>query len=74
MKGSFDDPESFHRLAEQVRELDECFGTGGNHAFYLSIPPKWFGPVCENLAASGRASHSIYAPENLSARGVPKLP
>lgn len=53
VEGTFDDPEGFTRLAEQVRELDESFGTSGNHAFYLSIPPKWFGPVCENLAASG---------------------
>ena len=28
-------------------------GTGGNHAFYLSIPPGFFSTVCEQLDRSG---------------------
>jgi glucose-6-phosphate 1-dehydrogenase len=51
--GTFDDAEAFDRLAETVRSLDTERGTGGNHAFYLSIPPKFFAEVCEQLERSG---------------------
>ena len=51
--GAFDDAEAFAQLARTVAELDEEQGTGGNHAFYLSIPPSWFATVCEQLQACG---------------------
>jgi len=53
--GSFDDDAAFDELARVVKELDEHRGTGGNHAFYLSIPPGFFGLVCEQLQRSGLA-------------------
>ena len=55
MPGEFSDDDAFDRLAETVRSLDEQQGTGGNYAFYLSIPPKFFGVVCKQLARSGLA-------------------
>ena len=51
--GTFDDPEAFDLLAETVRALEKERGTGGNHAFYLSIPPGFFSTVCEQLDRSG---------------------
>ncbi|YAL81902.1 glucose-6-phosphate dehydrogenase [Dermacoccaceae bacterium W4C1] len=51
--GTFDDPAAFDLLAETVAELDKERGTGGNHAFYLSIPPGFFSVVCEQLERSG---------------------
>ncbi len=51
--GDFDDEAAFDRLAETVNALDAERGTGGNHAFYLSIPPKFFSLVCEQLDRSG---------------------
>jgi glucose-6-phosphate 1-dehydrogenase len=51
--GDFDDDAAFDRLAETVNALDAERGTGGNHAFYLSIPPKFFSLVCEQLDRSG---------------------
>ncbi|WP_347042574.1 glucose-6-phosphate dehydrogenase [Brachybacterium nesterenkovii] len=51
--GAFDDASAFERLTEVVGELDRTRGTGGNHAFYLSIPPSAFPDVCEQLANSG---------------------
>ena len=51
--GSFDDDAAFDTLAEVVAELDRVRGTGGNHAFYLSIPPKSFPVVTKQLARSG---------------------
>jgi len=51
--GEFGDAEAFEQLAHVVRDLDAERGTGGNHAFYLSIPPGAFPLVCQQLAASG---------------------
>ncbi|MCI1261744.1 MAG: glucose-6-phosphate dehydrogenase [Tetrasphaera jenkinsii] len=53
VSGSFDDDDAFDRLAETLAELDESRGTGGNHAFYLSIPPGSFSTVCRQLERSG---------------------
>lgn len=53
VSGTFDDPAAYRRLADTVQELDASRGTGGNHAFYLSIPPSWFPVVCERLAETG---------------------
>ena len=40
VQGSFDDDHAFDRLELTVADLDRVRGTGGNHAFYLSIPPE----------------------------------
>ncbi|EUA55164.1 glucose-6-phosphate dehydrogenase [Mycobacterium intracellulare 1956] len=53
--GAFDDDEAFARLAETLDKLDAERGTGGNHAFYLAIPPKSFPVVCDQLHKSGLA-------------------
>ncbi|MFB4318670.1 glucose-6-phosphate dehydrogenase [Actinomadura sp. 21ATH] len=55
--GEFHDPGAFDALAMAVKELDESRGTGGNYAFYLSIPPKFFPQVVEQLQRSGLAEH-----------------
>jgi glucose-6-phosphate 1-dehydrogenase len=51
--GEFSDDAAFERLAAEVRDLDVERGTGGNYAFYLSIPPKFFPQVVEQLQRSG---------------------
>ncbi|NHD17617.1 MULTISPECIES: glucose-6-phosphate dehydrogenase [Actinopolyspora] len=56
--GSFDDPGTFERLSQTIKELDEERGTGGNHAFYLSVPPGAFQTVLTNLSQSGLAEQS----------------
>jgi glucose-6-phosphate 1-dehydrogenase len=53
VQGSFDDPEAFRELKRTVDDLDAERGTLGNHAFYLSIPPKMFPVVTEQLKLSG---------------------
>lgn len=55
VQGTFDDDASFDRLSETLDKLDAERGTGGNHAFYLSIPPDAFPVVCEQLQRSGLA-------------------
>jgi glucose-6-phosphate 1-dehydrogenase len=55
VSGEFDDDAAFSRLKETITELDRDQGTMGNHAFYLSIPPKSFPLVTEQLRHSGLA-------------------
>jgi glucose-6-phosphate 1-dehydrogenase len=58
VQGTFDDDAAFERLRDTLHKLDEERGTGGNHAFYLSIPPNAFPQVCEQLSRSGLADKS----------------
>ncbi|MFV0254098.1 MAG: glucose-6-phosphate dehydrogenase [Beutenbergiaceae bacterium] len=53
VSGEFGDDKAFKRLARTIDRLDEERGTGGNHAFYLSIPPGQFPVVCEQIAEAG---------------------
>ena len=53
--GDFDDDLAFDTLRQTIEELDEVRGTGGNHAFYLSIPPGFFGDVVGQLKEHGLA-------------------
>ncbi|WP_300264848.1 glucose-6-phosphate dehydrogenase [Microbacterium sp.] len=53
VSGEFDNPASFQKLRETVEKLDVERGTMGNHAYYLSIPPKSFPLVAKQLKESG---------------------
>ena len=54
--GEFDDTAAFAKLTATIDELDRDRGTMGNHVFYLSIPPKSFPIVTEQLRDSGLAA------------------
>ncbi len=58
VSGSFSDDAAFDQLAACVRELDAERGTGGNYAFYLSIPPGQFPTVVQQLKRSGLSDPS----------------
>jgi glucose-6-phosphate 1-dehydrogenase len=53
--GEFSDDTAFDRLKTTITELDAKMGTMGNHAFHLSIPPRSFPVVTEQLKRSGLA-------------------
>ncbi len=53
--GEFADDVAFETLRSTLAELDKARGTGGNHAFYLSIPPRFFGDVVAQLKKHGLA-------------------
>jgi glucose-6-phosphate 1-dehydrogenase len=55
VSGRHDDPEAFDRLKATVDELDQQRGTSGNHTFYLSIPPRDFPIVVDQLERAGLA-------------------
>jgi glucose-6-phosphate 1-dehydrogenase len=54
--GEFDDDAAFDTLRQTVQELDRARGTAGNHAFYLSIPPRFFADVIGQLKEHGLAN------------------
>ncbi|HEY2765359.1 MAG TPA: glucose-6-phosphate dehydrogenase [Pseudonocardiaceae bacterium] len=56
--GQFDDDDAFDRVADVVGTLDRERGTGGNFAFYLSIPPDKFPVVLKQLARTGLAEQN----------------
>jgi glucose-6-phosphate 1-dehydrogenase len=55
VSGRHDDPEAFAKLKATVDELDKERGTSGNHTFYLSIPPRDFPLVVDQLEKAGLA-------------------
>ena len=71
VQGQFDDPAGYARLAAVLEELDAGGGTRGNRMFYLATPPSQFGPIVEQLGASGLARKGAFDAE--SARGGPAV-
>ncbi|MFE5211481.1 glucose-6-phosphate dehydrogenase [Streptomyces sp. NPDC056600] len=53
--GDFDDDHAFEQLREAVEQLDTSRGTSGNYAFYLSVPPRFFPRVVQQLEKHGLA-------------------
>jgi glucose-6-phosphate 1-dehydrogenase len=53
VQGEFSDDAAFDHLARTVASLDAERGTGGNYAFYLSVPPNGFPLVVGQLKRSG---------------------
>ncbi|MEU0398156.1 glucose-6-phosphate dehydrogenase, partial [Streptomyces sp. NPDC006208] len=53
--GTFDDDDAFEQLKSTIEDLDKVQGTGGNFAFYLSVPPKFFPKVVRQLKKHGLA-------------------
>ncbi|WP_345667634.1 glucose-6-phosphate dehydrogenase [Streptomyces similanensis] len=68
--GDFDDDTAFEQLRTAVDELDSSRGTAGNYAFYLSVPPKFFPKVVEQLKKHGLAE----GPEGSWRRAVIEKP
>ncbi|APT92489.1 glucose-6-phosphate dehydrogenase [Corynebacterium phocae] len=54
VNGSFDD-DGFDQLAKTLTKLDESRGTGGNWAYYLSVPPEYFSEICHQMQRVGLA-------------------
>jgi len=55
VSGDFSDDVAFETLRQTILDLDRVRGTGGNHAFYLSIPPRFFADVIGQLKEHGLA-------------------
>jgi glucose-6-phosphate 1-dehydrogenase len=59
VQGDFADDVAFDNLRQTILDLDRVRGTGGNHAFYLSIPPKFFPDVIGQLKEHGLADPGL---------------
>ncbi|MBA3780567.1 MAG: glucose-6-phosphate dehydrogenase [Nocardioides sp.] len=70
VQGDFDDDGAFETLRRTIEELDQARGTGGNYAFYLAIPPGFFGSVVGQLQEHGLAQ----SPEDAWRRVVVEKP
>ncbi|MDN5784455.1 MAG: glucose-6-phosphate dehydrogenase [Corynebacterium casei] len=57
VSGDFDD-KGFDALSERLTELDSSRGTGGNWAYYLSVPPDYFSEICHQIERVGLATQS----------------
>jgi glucose-6-phosphate 1-dehydrogenase len=53
LAGSYDDPDTYRRLAERLFRLDAEAGTQGNRLFYLVIPPALYPLVIGQLGRVG---------------------
>ncbi len=56
VQGDFRSAESFERLKGAIERVDQAHDTQGNYLYYLAVPPKFFGPIVEQLGASGLAA------------------
>jgi glucose-6-phosphate 1-dehydrogenase len=54
VRGAFDDPEAYERLAKTLSEMHGA-REGGCDLFYLACPPRFFGDVATQLGAAGLA-------------------
>ncbi len=49
----FDDKNVYSQLKTTLEKLDKDHSTHGNYFFYLATAPDFFGPIVEQLAATG---------------------
>lgn len=52
-QGTFEEPEKFGALAEELVRRDEERGVCSNKLFYLAVPPNFYHVLLQNLADSG---------------------
>jgi glucose-6-phosphate 1-dehydrogenase len=53
VRGEFDDPDAYKRLAEHLTKIDRTSRTGGNYLFYLATPPQVFATIVQRLGEAG---------------------
>ena len=53
VRGNFDEPEAYARLAEALERARTQLGTQGNVLFYLAVAPEYFGLIARNLKEHG---------------------
>ncbi len=55
VRGDFEDPALYARLAEHLSAIEATNGTKGNVIFYLAVPDRFFGVVVDRIGAAGLA-------------------
>ncbi len=64
VSGGYDEKEGFDRLATHIREIEAAIGSEAQSLFYISTPPSVFGPIIQNLGASGLGSRYLGKPHH----------
>ncbi len=54
----YEDPATFDRLAESLRELDSSQHTQGNRIFYIALPPTLYKTVAEMIGRAGLSTEN----------------
>jgi len=47
--GTFDDADSFQKLKETLKRVDQTHGTRGNRVYYLAVAPEFFASIIRGL-------------------------
>ncbi len=56
VSASFEDPDGFERLKQQLYELDQQCGTPCSRLYYFATPPRFFPKIIEMLDNAGLSS------------------
>jgi glucose-6-phosphate 1-dehydrogenase len=56
LRGDLNDPASYQKLADHLRQVDDKNQTAGNYLFYLAVVDRFFAPVVEHLGQSKLAA------------------
>jgi glucose-6-phosphate 1-dehydrogenase len=70
VRGEFNDPDGFRRLAGLLADLDAEGGTRGNRMFYLATPPGQFPVIVRQLEQAGLARRGAYDREHAAGEPV----
>jgi glucose-6-phosphate 1-dehydrogenase len=60
--GGYDEKAAFDRLAAHIEKIEKALGRDLQRLFYISTPPSVFGPIIQNLGASGLAARHLGTP------------
>ena len=60
--GGYDEKPAFDRLAAHIADIEKALGRDVQRLFYISTPPSVFGPILQNLGASGLAAQHLGRP------------
>jgi glucose-6-phosphate 1-dehydrogenase len=53
VSGSFDQPSDYLKLKQRLAQIDQEYGTHGNHAFYFAIPPQFIDTCSNGMTSAG---------------------
>ncbi len=53
LSGEYDDPQTYQQLRAYLERLDQESGSGGNHLFYLAVPPELYTVILKHLGEAG---------------------
>jgi glucose-6-phosphate 1-dehydrogenase len=62
--GGYDEKAGFDRLGAHIKDIEKGVGSEVQSLFYISTPPSVFGPIIQNLGASGLGGMYLGSPRH----------